>query len=596
MRSFITKPLARKKGHILLVEDDALLASTEVRLLKKLGYSVTLVPTGEEAIEEMDSSAEKIDLILMDIDLGEGIDGTRAAQAILGSHDVPVLFLSGQTEPDTVDKAGEILSYGYVVKGSGLSVLDASIKMAFRLHRANMELKAKERDLRLFSRAMESSGNAIAISGPDTRLLYVNPAFLKMWGYSDRGDVIGKPAVRFWQEEERASFVVQVVNSKGGWSGELNAVSRDGAVFTVDVNTSIVTDDGNIPVGIIASFTDNTARKMADETAIETEARYRNIFDNALEGIFQTTPDGRYLNVNPAFARMFGYSSPEEMIISVKDIGKEIYVDPAVRDELKNILAHQEYIENYEARVYRKDRSEFWISINARTVRDRNGEIHHYEGTNIDITERKTAGDCLEKLVKEKDLLINETGERVKNNLDAISTLIHLESSRLSDKSVKMALDHIMERITSMSAVYEQLYAVSEVESVNLSSYCDSLVKGILKSGPIKTRRVNPELSVAEIRPGLKQTISIGLILNDLITLSLRNAAMDEESVDIHIDIKEAGGEVLFAFTSEAGPSAGDKADDGSDLAFVRTTAEQLGGSVKVLPGQGINIEIRFRV
>jgi len=121
-----------EEKRILLVEDEALIAMTEKMQLEKYGYAAGSVATGEKAIEAVRTSSD-IDLILMDINLGEGIDGTEAAQIILKDHDVPIVFLSSHTEPETVEKTEKISSYGYVVKNSSITVLDASIKMAFRL-------------------------------------------------------------------------------------------------------------------------------------------------------------------------------------------------------------------------------------------------------------------------------------------------------------------------------------------------------------------------------------------------------------------------------------------------------------------------------
>ena len=253
----------------MLVEDEHIIAATEARLLKKLGYTVTLITSGREAIDFVNSTPDELDMILMDIDLGHGIDGTTTAREILKAHDIPILFLSGVSEPETIERVDDVFSYGFVVKGSDISILDASIKMAFRLYRVNSELKIKERELLLLSNALESSGDAIAISGPDAVLQYVNPAFLKMWDYSSKDEVIGKSASDFWKEPEKASFVAQSVLLKGGWTGELTAKGRDGTCFTVDVSTSLVKDSMNKATGIIATFRSNAARKLADESVLE---------------------------------------------------------------------------------------------------------------------------------------------------------------------------------------------------------------------------------------------------------------------------------------------------------------------------------------
>jgi CheY-like chemotaxis protein len=131
------------QNRILLVEDDHIIAMSEKITLEKYGYSVVTAPSGEKAIEMVDK-AEGLDLVLMDIDLGKGIDGTQAAAEILSRHDIPIVFLSSHTEPEVVEKTKKITPYGYVVKNSAITVLDASIKMAFKLFYANKKTPESE--------------------------------------------------------------------------------------------------------------------------------------------------------------------------------------------------------------------------------------------------------------------------------------------------------------------------------------------------------------------------------------------------------------------------------------------------------------------
>ncbi|MEJ2618242.1 MAG: response regulator, partial [Ignavibacteriaceae bacterium] len=143
---------------ILLVEDETIIAMNDSTKLKEYGYNVIHVLTGQKAVETVNDNKNEIDLILMDINLGGGIDGTEAAKIILEEHDIPLLFLSSYTDREIVDRTENVTSYGYVVK-NGISVLDASIKMAFRLHEAYQDLKkqklkveAKENRLRMFEK------------------------------------------------------------------------------------------------------------------------------------------------------------------------------------------------------------------------------------------------------------------------------------------------------------------------------------------------------------------------------------------------------------------------------------------------------------
>ena len=144
-------------------------------------------------------------------------------------------------------------------------------------------------------------------------------------------------------------------------------------------------------VGAIESIRDTTERKQTEHALRESEQKYRNIIEHAVEGIFQATADGRYLSVNPAFARMCGFSSPEEMIGEITDIARQLYVDPDDRMRIKRLYDDPGFVKGFEAQFRRKDGALIWVSITARSVRDESGVLLYYEGTIQDITERKRA-------------------------------------------------------------------------------------------------------------------------------------------------------------------------------------------------------------
>lgn len=133
------------------------------------------------------------------------------------------------------------------------------------------------------------------------------------------------------------------------------------------------------------------AREQAGAALQAAEAKYRSIYENAFEGIFQTTADGRYLSANPALARMYGYSSPEELMSSVCDITRQLYVEPGRREEFVELMQQTDVVTMFESQIYRRDGEVIWISENSRAVRDDQGTLLFYEGTVEDITERKKA-------------------------------------------------------------------------------------------------------------------------------------------------------------------------------------------------------------
>jgi diguanylate cyclase (GGDEF)-like protein/PAS domain S-box-containing protein len=147
----------------------------------------------------------------------------------------------------------------------------------------------------------------------------------------------------------------------------------------------------------VATFDNITERKQIERALRQAEEKYRAIFQDAVVGIFQSTPGGRYINVNPAMAHMLGYDSPQELVASITDISQQVYVDPTSREELARLLREQGLVKNFECAVYRKDGSKMWFSANVRAVFE-NGILVGYEGTNEDITARKAAEERIQFL------------------------------------------------------------------------------------------------------------------------------------------------------------------------------------------------------
>ena len=188
----------RNKGRkvILLVEDDPIMALSESKKLETYGYNVIHVMNGHKAIESVNNNNPPINLILMDINLGNNLDGTEIAKIILKDHDIPILFLSNHTERVVVERTENIIFYGYVVKGSGITVIDASIKNALRLHdsylnllKQKIETEKSKHDLQVYEkryrRLFETAKDGIIIlNAYNGMIVDVNPFLINMLGYS----------------------------------------------------------------------------------------------------------------------------------------------------------------------------------------------------------------------------------------------------------------------------------------------------------------------------------------------------------------------------------------------------------------------------
>ncbi len=130
-------------------------------------------------------------------------------------------------------------------------------------------------------------------------------------------------------------------------------------------------------------------RRREQEKLRQAEERYRSIFENAREGIYRSTPEGKIIMANRAMATMFGYQSPEEFMADIHDVAGQLYVNPQDRTRIIDLIAEQGFVHNYEAQLYRKDRTVFWVSMTMQAIRDQEGRIIYFEGIDEDITPRK---------------------------------------------------------------------------------------------------------------------------------------------------------------------------------------------------------------
>jgi diguanylate cyclase (GGDEF)-like protein/PAS domain S-box-containing protein len=170
---------------------------------------------------------------------------------------------------------------------------------------------------------------------------------------------------------------------------EYRIVHADGSVRWVWERGSGVIDVEGRAVALEGLIQDITKRKHAETMLREAERRYHGLFDNAIEGIFRTTVEGNYLDANPALAHIYGFESPQELMASLRDIGRQLYVDPQRREEFMRIVKARGSVTGFESQVYRKNGDVIWISENSRLVLGEDGRPLSYEGTVEDITERR---------------------------------------------------------------------------------------------------------------------------------------------------------------------------------------------------------------
>jgi len=299
--------------------------------------------------------------------------------------------------------------------------------------------------------------------------------------------------------------------------------------------------------GFISSAQIVLEKKKSEEELKKAEAKYRSIFENALEGIYQSSIDGRFISVNPAFAWILGYGSPEELISTVTNIANQLYADPAERATLIGILDRQGVLRSHELQMRRKDGSLVWLSMNARAVKDDRGKIIFIEGMAIDVTERKRTQDrllaTLKQLEDAKDMLVQSeklaaigrlsagVGHEILNPLNIISLRIQLLeiTEQLSDK-VKSGFATMMQQIDRIVKITKDLSQFSRISSKrdlvrkNLNQLVEhilSLVDPRLKFEQVTTDvKLAPDIPEVAVEPDRIEQVIFNIINNAMDALS----------------------------------------------------------------------------
>ncbi|MBA3960741.1 MAG: PAS domain S-box protein [Chthoniobacterales bacterium] len=247
---------------------------------------------------------------------------------------------------------------------------------------------------------LENSPNAILVLCDD-EIVLINPAGLALLGAERPEQILGHPPNEIVHPDERSEIALrtrQVAEGKQPPTAARRLVRLDGSV--VEAESTVVSFLYEKRPALLLILRDVTQERLQEKQLRAAEENYRSIFDNAQEGIFQNTPEGKYLSANPALARMLGFGSPEQLIRERNDLEKQGYVDPTLRKEFRDRLEREGFINNYEYQVKRRDGGAIWVSENVRVVRDAAGRSLLYEGSVQDITERKRAEEELRRSVE----------------------------------------------------------------------------------------------------------------------------------------------------------------------------------------------------
>ncbi len=486
--------------------------------------------------------------------------------------------------------------------------------------------------------AFEASVDAVAFADLRYTVNFVNPAFLKLWGYADKNEVIGKPIFTFWADRRKAVKVMKKLQSNERWDDEIKASRKDGSTFDAAVKANLVRDASNQLIGYMASIMDVTERNRQEKMKesiyrISEEASSAQDLDALYESIHKIIndlipADNFYIAIydEKADTVSFPYFKDEKESSPKLREGKRGMTEYVIRTG-KPKLASSEEIKRLEKDGEIKIIGPIpidWIGIPLKLTADKKNtektigvmatqiykEGIRYTDEDKDMlvyTSTQIAMAIKRKREEQrKAVMLREIHHRVKNNFSFIKNLLGLQSMQIEDRGLKNKFLVAEDRILSMAMVHEKLYKSDNLSEIDLNRYLNDLIDSLKQSHELESQKVFAESDIENISMDIDRAIPCGLIVNELFTNALKYAFPPEWKRSVN---KKANISIQLLLENKKTVSLRVK-DNGIGLPghvnfenpqslgikLVNWQTEQINGTVELEQCKGTSVVIKFKV
>ena len=322
-----------------------------------------------------------------------------------------------------------------------------------------------------YRKIFEKAMIGIFRSTADGRIIELNPALARMNGFATPEEMVGAVGdlTSLYVNPEDRQRLLKLLEEKGAVEDfETLIYKKNGSIIRVRLDLDRIEDEGSGSFYLQGTVQDVTEAREADEALLEVAEKYRKIYENAIEGIFQITPEGRIISANPAFARMLGYETPTDLVTSIVDLREQVFATEKKQREFARLMATQGEVRDFEAQVKRKDGSVEWVSINARSAGSE-GCPRYYEGTIESVGERKKLEAQLRHAQKMESIgtLAGGVAHDFNNVLTAIMGYCSLMRMKAGDNHPFLGyVNQIMEAANRASTLTQSLLAFSRKQAM----------------------------------------------------------------------------------------------------------------------------------
>lgn len=461
-----------------------------------------------------------------------------------------------------------------------------------RQEQALVESEANYRSL------FDSSTDGIFILDLDGNFIDANKTAYDRLGYS-REEFLSLNI----RELDHPSFIPQVperfkqIREHGVAVFESGHLRKDGSIMPVEVNSRLLEyKEKLVYFSVIRDITD---RKRAEEALQASEERFRSLVESTSDWVWEVDQKGVYTYVSPQIRNLLGYA-PEEMIGKTPFDLMPNNEAQRISEVFKSYVANKESIKSLENFNRHKDGRLVVLETSGVPFYNSNGNFGGYRGIDRDITERKLVEERLEASLREKETLLRELYHRTKNNMQVISNLIDLQVLAVNDEKTLKLFRETQNRIKTMALVHEKLYQSKDLSNLNLKDYIGDLANALLGSYQLSGDRISLKLDVETIPVSIDTATPCGLIINELMSNSLKHAFPSERRGEVSLALHQSEkGEINMRFSDNGIglPKGFDFKNTRSlGLTLIRNlSVKQLRGTVEVRTEHPTEFHIKFR-
>ena len=451
-----------------------------------------------------------------------------------------------------------------------------------------------------FRAVAESAVDAIATTDAKGNIMFFNNSLTTIFGYTKK-EIIGKPLTILMPERFRKNYLNEL--GKFEKSGEHRLIGRtvattglkkDGNEFPFEMSLASWKSRGKTYFTSI--IRDITERKLAEEALHESEEKYKTLFESGPAYTILLGLDGIILDFNASAEQIIGISKDEVVGKHFSELKIFPEEDLSLHEKKFPQIFKHEVVDNYESQIIDKNGEIRWGDTSLTIIRKNNVPAYVLVIFN-DITERKQAENEILQSLHEKELLLREIHHRVKNNMQIISSLLNLQMEFEHMDETLRVLKESQGRVKSMAMVHEKLYQSPMFNNINFKEYVEKLVYDILYSYGVKSGSIEPVLNIDDINLNIDTAIPLGLIVNELVTNSVKYAFPQGEGT-IRVKLKSFQGKMELVI-SDNGLGLPEEFDlektETLGLQLVKSLTDQIDGEIELDRSHGTKFKVKFK-